>query len=136
MKTKSNRGGLSFLQQGTSVPGTDNITHENIKCYNCNKMGHYRGQCSHANSKNDKTETGVSALQISKLSISDNKYEVMFAQLDELVNIPKSWVLLDTQSTVSVFNNPGLLENIRKVNKKLILVTNGGRHESNMVGDF
>ena len=99
-------------------------------------MGHYRGQCPHANSNTDKTERGVSALQISKLSISDNKYEVMFAQLDELVNIPKSWVLLDTQSTVSVFNNPGLLENIRKVNKKLILVTNGGRHESNMVGDF
>ena len=71
----------------------------------------------------------MNALQYGK----GGTYEVMFTQTISS-NIPKSWVLIDTQSTASVFNNPDMLENIRRTNEKLTLVTNGGKHETDMIG--
>ena len=35
---------MSFLQTNT-VAGTDGVTHEGIKCYNFQNMGHYANQC-------------------------------------------------------------------------------------------
>ena len=78
---------------------------------------------------------GIIALQFNKSE--GLKYEVMFTQYESLPSdIPKSWVLLDSQSTVSVFNNPGMLTNIRKVDTDLKLLTNGGYHTTNMMGDL
>ena len=34
---------MSFLKVVTT-PGTDGVIHEEIKCYQCNKRGHYSGQ--------------------------------------------------------------------------------------------
>ena len=31
--------GVSFLQNGAPVPGTDGVTHVRVKCYNCNTHG-------------------------------------------------------------------------------------------------
>ena len=49
----------------------------------------------------------------------DNKYEGFAFLHDDMVcstqdkaGIPKSWILLDSQSTVDVFSYPGLLTNI------------------------
>lgn len=73
-----------------------------IECYKCKQRGHYKGQCP---SKN--TKKGINALQIDENKI--DKYDIMFAQYEALTHdIPKSWVLLDSQSTVSVFNNAGM----------------------------
>jgi hypothetical protein len=47
-----------------------------------------------------------------------------------------SWILLDSQSTVSVFKNPDMLHNIRKSEKVLRAITNGGYQDSSMIGDF
>ena len=92
-------------------------------------MGHYKGQCP------SKDVKGINALQFNKSE--ELKYEVMFTQCESLPSdIPKSWVLLDSQSTVSVFNNPGMLTNIRKVDTDLKLLTNGGYHTTNMMGDL
>jgi hypothetical protein len=33
--------GVSFLQDGSLIPGTGGKTHHDIKCFNCNKKGHY-----------------------------------------------------------------------------------------------
>ena len=40
-------------------------------------------------------------------------------KLDESGKIPKSWILLDNQSTVDVFYNANLLRNIRKGEKHM-----------------
>jgi len=49
--------------------------------------------------------------------------------------IPDTWVLLDSQSTVSVFRNPDFLTDIKeKEGKHLKVYTNGGSQVSNMVG--
>ena len=75
----------------------------------------------------------MNALQCGRGGKSDKVHEVIFIQTISS-NIPKSWVLIDTHSTVSVFNNPNMLENIRRTNEKLTLVTNEGKHETDMIG--
>ena len=36
---------LTFTQTIAPLPGTNGSTHANIKCFNCNSMGHYSGSC-------------------------------------------------------------------------------------------
>jgi len=50
--------------------------------------------------------------------------------------IPSSWVLLDSQSTVSVLKNPNTLSNIRRSNSQLKVHTNGGTQISLLAGDI
>ena len=45
-------------------------------------------------------------------------------------------ILLDTGSTMSVFNNPKMLVNIRKSEKTMRAYSNGGYQDTNQVGDF
>ena len=54
----------------------------------------------------------------------------------ELATIDPTWILLDSQSTISVFNNMNMLHNIRRSPYVLRAITNGGFQDSNMVGDF
>jgi hypothetical protein len=46
------------------------------------------------------------------------------------------WILLDSQSTISVFKNKRLLKNIRQSANVMRAITNGGHQDSNMIGDF
>ena len=41
-------GAVAFLQHGTAKPGTDGALHKDIKCFHCNKMGHYANACPQA----------------------------------------------------------------------------------------
>jgi len=50
--------------------------------------------------------------------------------------IPPSWVLLDSQSTVSAFKNPSFLSNIRCSSNQLKVYTNGGTQLSLLIGDI
>jgi hypothetical protein len=104
--------GVSFLQDGSLIPGTGGETHHDIKCVNCNKKGHYASSCPDAE--------GVQLLQMANTDIDDGNdtYESAFSLLnvghqpEECLFIqaatghnliPPTWILLDSQSTVSVF---------------------------------
>ena len=63
------------------------------------------------------------------------QYAVMMAQA-ELATIDPTWIMLDSQSTISVFNNKNMLHNIRRSPHVLRAITNGGFQDSNMVRDF
>jgi hypothetical protein len=58
--------GVSFLQDGSLIPGTDGETHHNIKCFNCNKKGHYASSCPEAE--------GVQLLQMANIDIDDGNH--------------------------------------------------------------
>jgi len=64
---------------------------------------------------------------------SDDGYKFAFLQHDvactvqDKVAIPKTWILLDSQSTVDMFSNPKFLTNIRDAKRDLTLYCNAGK---------
>ena len=93
----SEASAMTFAQQA-AVPGTDGVTHEGITCYNCRSMGHYSDDCPQA-----RTSSGTTLFQ----------YAYMMAQSND-AGIDPNWILLDSQSTISVFRNRSMLSNIRR----------------------
>ena len=101
------------------VPDTRGLTFEGIPCFSCGQMGHYREHCP------------VSAI----IGTSLTQFGFMMAQA-RASQIDPTWILLDSQSTISVFNNASMLSNIRPSNHTLRALTNGGFQDSTQVGDF
>ena len=70
---------------------------------------------------------------------ADSAGRTQFSFLQETVThdtIPDTWILLDSQSTMSVFKNPNFLENIRENNSSIMVITNGGEQTSSLVGNI
>lgn len=80
---------MTFVQRGT-VAGSNGVTHDGITCYNCQGVGHYASDCPEGA---EATDTGTTLVL---------QYAYMLAQADA-ANIDPDWILLDSQSTISVF---------------------------------
>ena len=118
----SDSSGVTFAQRSTAgVPGTNGILHDGITCFRCNGVGHYSCDCP------VDQEAASSATTLLH-------HGLVFAHDD--TGIDPSWILLDSQSTISVFNNPDMIKNIRPSQRPLRAVTNGGFQDSTLVGDF
>jgi hypothetical protein len=50
--------------------------------------------------------------------------------------LPKSWILLDNQSTVNIFSNKSLLENVGATDRVMNIRCNAGVTRTNMIGDL
>jgi hypothetical protein len=111
---------MTFAQKAALKPGTNGLTHDGVTCYNCQASGHYAVDCPSGGSN-----TGTTLVQHA-YSLAQTKVS----------GLDTSWILLDSQSTVSVFKNPDMLKNIRKSEKVLRAITNGGHQDSCMIGDF
>ena len=112
------------------VAGSDGITRPKISCNKCNHHGHFPDKCP--------TESGVQMLhtgsdQVVHFSFLQN-VATSFSQIHRDV-IPAQWILLDSQSTISVFRNAQYLHNIRNSDTKMTVLTNGGSQESTLIGD-
>ena len=103
------------------MAGTNGHTYDDVECYNCHNMGHYAANCP----QGIETVAGTTLTQ----------YGYMLAQTN-VVGIDPAWILLDSQSTFSVFNNKAMLSNIRPSAHVLRALTNGGHQDSRMVGEF
>jgi Reverse transcriptase (RNA-dependent DNA polymerase) len=117
----SDGSGVTFAQRGAGVPGTNGVLHENVLCYRCNVTGHYACDCP---AESASTATGTTLVQHAHVLAHGSS------------SIDPSWILLDSQSTISVFKNCDMLTNIRPSDHVLRAVTNGGFQDSRLVGDF
>jgi hypothetical protein len=140
--------GVTFLQRAAPIAGRDGIVHANITCYHCDSLGHYASECPDAKG----VEDGVQMLQLgptATISTAESSYQSAFTflhlaepssdfilhQADSCYDlIPDTWILLDSQSTVSVFKNRSLLSNIRASCRTLRVHTNGGTQLSTQLG--
>lgn len=107
-------------------------------CYNCSSKGHYASNCpaqatgsTHKGASADANDSGGG-------DIHDNDgYDFTFAQTGaHPTRIPTTWILLDSQSTVSVFKDKRFLSDIRSSPQPLTVYTNGGTQVSTLVGDL
>ena len=133
--------GIQFLQSAERIPGIDGIVHDGITCYGCRQMGHYASACptvnpADSNSKPNADTRAIQMLQVTSVTKPPaSRSEVTFLQSNDRFNmIPSSWILLDSQSTVSVFNNSSLLHDIKHSADNLLVYTNGGTQTSSLQG--
>ena len=61
---------------------------------------------------------------------------LMFSFSQAKNKIPSTWILLDSQSTIDIFNNPELLQNVCTVDQKMKIQCNAGSRITNMMGDL
>jgi hypothetical protein len=122
----------TFAQRGTTAlqPGVSGAVSPGITCFNCNLMGHYSTDCP-SETTGGATTSGVTLLQHGFTMTQQQSSATQHHH-----GIDPSWILLDSQSTISIFKNPSMLRNIRNSNNVLRAITNGGFQDSTMVGDF
>ena len=101
-----------------------------VTCYSCQQKGHYANSPECPNYNADRS----GGRQESGLSGGDGINALMFSFYQANGEIPKTWILLDSQLTVDIFCNPQLLKNIRRTPEGMRVHCNTGSRLTKIVG--
>jgi Zinc knuckle len=133
--------GVAFATDGKKTP-----TKKNVNCHKCGVKGHYATDCPELAAQ--RAEAGQSGTTMLMAGINDGEFDsepdVNFTfvnhgvtcQMGEDGRLPKTWILLDNQSTVDVFYNDELLTNIRTGNESMDIHCNAGIATTNQIGEL
>lgn len=117
-----------------------------ITCHRCDKKGHYASAC--AEERQTSTQMLMAGVNGGEFDSSPTGESFMFHTRGEVKHtsvtlnikqngpVSSSWILLDNQSTVDVFHNGNLLENIRPADGHMDIHCNAGVTSTNLVGDL
>lgn len=114
---------MTFVQAPNPTPGRNGIVYARITCHKCGLVGHYADQCP-------------SEVSLAQFSFFTGNVESSATRSSKIVTLPDHWILLDTQSSISVFRNAAMLSNIRPADSPLTVYTNGGAQRSTHCGDI
>mmetsp|Transcript_3286 Transcript_3286/g.4608 ORF Transcript_3286/g.4608 Transcript_3286/m.4608 type:complete len:229 (-) Transcript_3286:1749-2435(-) len=132
--------------QGNLTPGTNDTAYEGIACYVCDKQSHYSRMCPEKQKLLKKTsqnhQEGVNLNSNIRGSEDDSDYsdvEVEYYGIqaqqhfqetvgDTTVN--ETGIIIDTGSSVSVFDNKDYLTDIHQARVELRTISNGGHQDS------